>query len=72
MIITETCIEDAAEFSIDDPDERVCGLAYTNFLRDHYGHEGHSERMATKKSVFKGMTPVTPEIREKDPKPLRG
>jgi len=72
MIITETCIEDAAEFSIDDPDESVCAQAYTNFLRDHYGHEGHSTRMTTKKTIFQGMAPVAPEIKEKGPKNLRG
>jgi len=72
MIITETCIQDGAEFSIDNPDERVCGQAYTAFLREHHGHEGHPARMAAKKTIFRGMAPVAPEIREKPPKTLRG
>ena len=69
MIITENCIEDAAEFSIDNEDERVCARAYTDFLRDHWNHEGHAARMATKKSVIQGMT-FEPVIKrtEREPK----
>ena len=69
MIITKTCIEDAAEFSIDNADERVCARAYTDFLRAHWGHEGHALRMATKKTVISGLTfePVINRT-EKEPK----
>jgi hypothetical protein len=56
MIITETCIGDAAEFSIDNADEQVCKTAYRDFLHDHQTHEGHSERMAIAKGIFQSMT----------------
>jgi hypothetical protein len=62
MIITATCIEDAAEFSIDNSDHKVCMDAYNAFLRDHRDHEGYAERMATAISVFKTMT-ITPVVK---------
>ena len=56
MIITETCIEDATDFNIDNADEQVCKDAYRQFLHDHRRHEGHGTRMATAKPIFQGMT----------------
>ena len=56
MIITETCIEDAAEFNIDNPDHKVCMDAYNEFLRDHRHHEGYAERMEAEITIFKTMT----------------
>ena len=56
MIITETCIEDAAEFDIDNADEQVCKTAYRDFLYTHRDHEGHTSRMTTAKGIFQGMT----------------
>jgi len=56
MVITETCIGDKAEFSIDNPDEQVCKEAYNGFLRDHRYHKGHRARMATAISILRTMT----------------
>jgi len=56
MLITETCPEDGVEFSIDNPDHRVCMDAYNKFLRDHRNHEGYTLRMATATSILKKMT----------------
>ena len=55
MEISETCIEDGAEFSINNPDKRICARAYSHFLREHYGHEGHAARMKTKKRFFRKL-----------------
>ena len=62
MIISETCIEDAAEFDIDNADEQVCKDAYRAFLHDHQGHEGHAARMAAGKIVFQAMT-IEPTVK---------
>jgi len=56
MLITETCLEDGAEFFIDNPDHTVCKDAYNKFLRDHRDHEGHESRMTTATSILKKMT----------------
>ena len=56
MVITETCIADAAEFNIDNADEQVCKDAYREFLHDHRRHEGHAARMETAKPIFQSMT----------------
>lgn len=56
MIITATCIEDAAEFNIDNADHKVCKDAYNDFLLEHRDHEGHAARMTTAISVLRTMT----------------
>lgn len=55
MIITETCIEDAAELNIDNADHKVCMDEYNAFLRDHRDHEGHAARMATAIPILRSM-----------------
>jgi len=62
MIITETCIGDAAEFNIDNADEQVCKEAYRGFLHDHRRHEGHAARMEAARTIFRAMT-ITPVVK---------
>ena len=62
MIISATCIEDAAEFDIDNADHKVCYDAYNAFLRDHRGHEGHAAMIEAAITIFRTMD-LTPPVK---------
>ena len=55
MIITATCIGDAAQLNIDNDDHKVCFDAYNDFLREHRDHQGEAGRMADAIATFRTM-----------------